>query len=322
MSKKQPFKNVEEFAAAREHFFNVSHPDAPTAEDIDCLNLIMKREYAEQILRGEKPLEFRAYSPFYIKRLVDLEVSDYIGTHIDDDDVVRFCNDIRQVKKIHFHNYNNSWFLDVECTFNDVFCINKQDVEFLKGKYGVHDFDDELAMMEAANVPKKDRPWLFYFVCGEVLDTNLEVKEHEELVEICGGIKIMEKVPGKEYSKASDKKIISFKVRKGEFNDFSDGEMCEFTREITSKNISQFFILDEKGAIKEINGIPQFKRYDAIQLTCKDDACTRLIDDVDITFCDDEGDNIYYFILSEEEREDFDYTDGMITYTLGEKINE
>lgn len=320
MGKKQNFKTAEEFAAAREHFFNVSHPDAPIAEDVECLNLIMKREYAEQILRGEKPLEFRAYSPFYIKRLVDPAVSDYIGAHIDDDDVVMFCNDIRQVKKIHFHNYNNSWFLDVECTYNDVFCINKRDIDYLHKEYGVHDFDDDLARYEAMNV--EQRPWLFFFACGKVLNTNLDVRDHEELVEICGGEKIIELAPAKESSEISDKKIISFKVRKGDFNDFSDGEMCEFTREITSKNVSQFFILDEKGAIKEINGIPQFKRYDAIQLTCKDDSCTRLIDDADITFLDDEGDNIYYFKLSEEEREDFDYTDGMITYTLGEKFNE
>ena len=175
MSKKQPFKNVEEFAAAREHFFNVSHPDAPIAEEVECLNLIMKREYAEQILRGEKPLEFRAYSPFYIKRLVDPVVSDYIGTHIDDDDVVMFCTDIRPVKKIHFHNYNNSWFLDVECTYNDAFCINKHDIEYLNKEYDCHDYDKDLECMEAANVPQKDRPWLFFFVCGKVLGTDLKV---------------------------------------------------------------------------------------------------------------------------------------------------
>lgn len=320
MGKNQKFKTEEEFAAAREQFFK-AHPGACDAQEVDCLNLVMKREFAEQILAGTKKLEFRQYSPFYISRLVDKKVADYIEKHKEEKDIFTFMSDIRQVRKIHFYNYNKSWYLDVECVYNDVFSITNRDIEYLHKRYDCHDFDEDLAIYEKADI--KQRPWLFFFEIGKVLDTNLEVKEHEELVEICGGIKIMEKVPGKESSKASDKKIISFKVRKGEFNDFSDGEMCEFTREITSKNISQFFILDEKGAIKEINGIPQFKRYDAIQLTCKDDACTRLIDDVDITFYDEEyGENIYYFKLSEEEREDFDYTDGMITYTLGEKINE
>jgi len=172
MSKKLNFKTAEEYAAACEKFFE-THPDAPEAEEIECLNLIMRKEYAEQILRGEKPLEFRDYSDFYIKRLIDKKVNDYISAHVEEDEVFMFCNDVKQVQKIHFHNYNNSWFLDIECDFNDVFSITKHDIEFLQNKYGVHDFDEELERYEKANV--KERPWLFYFVCGKVLDTNLKV---------------------------------------------------------------------------------------------------------------------------------------------------
>ena len=316
------FKTAEEYAAAREKFFE-SNPDAPEAEDIECLNLIMKRVYAEQILAGTKKLEFRAYKPFYIKRLIDPKVANYIQEHIDDEDVLTFCSDIRQVEKIHFHDYNNSWYLDVECKFNDAFSITKEDVKQLHKVYDCHDYDDDLKRMDAVKVPIEERPWIFFFVCGKVLDTNLEKKaKDEEFVEICGGEIVKEIAPMEESPKTMDKEIIRFKVRKNEFKDFSNYEMCEFTREITSKNISQFFILDENGEIKEINSIPQFKRYDAIQLTCKDDSCTRLINDADITFWDEEyGEKIYYFKLSEEEREDFDYTDGMITYTLGEIIH-
>lgn len=167
------FKNIEEFAAAREKFFE-SHPDAPVAEDIECLNLVMKREYAEQILAGTKKLEFRDYKPFYIKKLIDPDVADYVQEHIDDDEVLTFCNDIRQVGKIHFYNYNRSWYLDVEVTFNDAFCINKMDVERLQKQYGCHDFDDDLRDLEAMRVPDEERPWLFFFVCGKVLGTDLK----------------------------------------------------------------------------------------------------------------------------------------------------
>ena len=165
------FKNAEEFAAARDEFFK-THPEAPIARDVECLNLIMKREYAEQILRGTKKLEFRAYSDHYVRRLIDPEVADYIGMHVNDEAVVMFCNDIRQVKRIHFHNYSNSWFLDIECDYNDAFCINKRDIEFLQKEYGCHDFDKDLARFEALGT--EQRPWLFYFVCGKVLGTNLK----------------------------------------------------------------------------------------------------------------------------------------------------
>ena len=134
----------------------------------------MKREYAEQILAGTKKLEFREYKPFYIKRLIDQDVAAYIQEHMDDDEILTFCHDIRQVQKIHFHNYNNSWFLDVECTFNDAFCIIKHDIEYLQKTYGCHDYDDDLKRMEALKVPMEERPWMFFFVCGKVLDTNLD----------------------------------------------------------------------------------------------------------------------------------------------------
>ena len=167
------FKNKEEFYAAYQEFFK-NHPEAKVPESVECLNLIMKRAYAEQILAGTKKLEFREYKPFYIKRLIDPEVADYIQAHPDDEDVLTFCNEIRQVNSIHFHDYNNSWFLDVECTYNDEFSIVPNDIRMLNEKYGCHDFDDDLKRMEAMNVPIEDCPWLFFFVCGKVLDTNLK----------------------------------------------------------------------------------------------------------------------------------------------------
>ena len=135
----------------------------------------MKKVNAEQILAGTKKLEFRAYSDFYIRRLIDQEVADYLTSHIEDEEVMTFCNDIRQVKTIHFHDYNNSWFLDVECTFNDAFAIVPNDIRMLNEKYGCHDYDEDLKRMEAMKVPADERPYLFYFVCGKVLDTNLKV---------------------------------------------------------------------------------------------------------------------------------------------------
>ena len=139
----------------------------------------MKKENALDILAGTKKLEYRNYSSFYISRLIDKKVAKYIQDHIDNDEVMAFCNDIRQVKKIHFHDYNNSWFLDVECTYVDVFSINRRDIEFLQDKYGAHDFDKNLEAFERNHV--KDRPRLFYLAIGEVLDTNFKTHEKDHL---------------------------------------------------------------------------------------------------------------------------------------------
>lgn len=132
-----------------------SHPKASETKDIDCLELKMRREYAEAILRGTKPLEFREFKDFFIKKLIDMETIS-----------------IRQVKKIHFHNYNRSWFLDIECSETDVFSITKEDIELLQEKYGVHDYDEYFEYCEKNHI--NQRPRLFYFVVGKVLDTNLK----------------------------------------------------------------------------------------------------------------------------------------------------
>lgn len=316
MSKNLNFKKAKEYSAAREKFFE-SHPDAPEAKDVECLSLIMRREYAEQILRGEKPLEFRQYSDFYVKRLIDPDVADYIGAHIDDDEVVVFCNDIRQVKKIHFHNYNNSWFLDIECDFNDAFSINKKDITYLQEQYGCHDFDAELEWLEKTNVEK--RPWLFYFVCGKVLDTNLEVKPKEEFVEICGGKTIIEPVSDEMIKGEDEGKILKLKVNRETFKEIVSGQMKSFTKEITPKNLSMFFITEDKGAVKEINGVPQLRRYDVIQFINKDDSYTCKINNADVVYLDEEYGNQILYTESEEE---LDITDCSMTYNLGEEIKQ
>lgn len=166
------FKTDEEFFAARDEFF-AKHPEAPKAKEIDTLSLVMKKEFAKKIIAGTKKLEYRAYSPFYISRLIDKDVAKYIQDNIDNDEVVTFCNDIRQVNKIHFHDYNNSWHLDVEIDFNDAFMLRKDDVEYLQKEFDAHEWDNDLAYYEKAGIPETERPYFFYFVIKSIISTDI-----------------------------------------------------------------------------------------------------------------------------------------------------
>lgn len=147
----------------------------PMTKPVECLNLIMRREFAEEILRGEKKVEFRAYSKHYIDRLVDKEVCNFVDLKGDEPIIGAmfhdFINEVRSVKKIHFHNYNNSWYLDVECIENGLVACVKEEVEYLNKEYNSHDLDDELATYESGEI--KNRPYYFYFVVGKILSTNL-----------------------------------------------------------------------------------------------------------------------------------------------------
>ncbi len=164
----------EVLAQARKKFFE-KYPDCPVSEPVKCLNLIMKREFAEAIVRGEKKVEYRAYSKHYADRLYDKDILEY-GTKIEEadlDDYTDFARPIRVVEKIHFHPYNNSWWLDVECVANDIAAPCKVDVDFLEEQFG----DTELKGMQQEFDRQKgetNRPIFFYFAIGKILDTNLK----------------------------------------------------------------------------------------------------------------------------------------------------
>ena len=158
----------------RKEFFE-QHPDCPRPKPIECLNLIMRREFAEEILAGTKKVEIRSYSQHYVDRLYDKDVLAYEDKHWDDEvmrmQMIDFNDSVRAVKKIHFHNYNNSWFLDVECVDNNTVLLVNEQVKYLQDEYGCHEFDEELERLNRRNA--EERPTYFYFAIGETLGTNL-----------------------------------------------------------------------------------------------------------------------------------------------------
>lgn len=170
------YNNKEEYEA-QVRAFQEKYPDFKPAKDIEVLNLIMTRKYAKEIVEGKKKVEFRAYTDHYVGRLFDRNVLDFLKSHEGEEAVEQAVEDgivdpLRLVRKIHFHDYNNSWFLDVDVLVNDNLAVTKEDVEMLHAEYDCHEMDSLLASLDLQK--EKVRPLYFFFVIDKVTDTNLK----------------------------------------------------------------------------------------------------------------------------------------------------
>lgn len=135
----------------------------PDGTERPCFDLIMRKENAWDILDGKKGLEFRAMSDFYIKKFLVPKTS--LQETLD-------AFEVKDVNFVHFHDYNNSWFLDVYVEYVGPICIHYETRKILH-MARCHEFDEEIERTKRENVKPEDALQCFMMPITGIFGTNL-----------------------------------------------------------------------------------------------------------------------------------------------------
>jgi len=136
-------------------------------KEVRAFDFLMKKENALDIISGKKKVETRSYSPFYYRLIHDKEQDE-----LNKKDTDNFVPPIRDdISFIHFHNYNNSWFLNVRISEIGVGKFSEQYLKELSKEFDFNDFDNEWQQFE--NLSDEDKPVFYWFAIKEIVNHNL-----------------------------------------------------------------------------------------------------------------------------------------------------
>jgi hypothetical protein len=74
---------------------------ALNGDTAEAFDLILEKKYAMAILQEKKTVEYRKWSKFYTSRFFKR-----LSPEVEN----------KEINVVHFHDYNNTWFLDVQIT--------------------------------------------------------------------------------------------------------------------------------------------------------------------------------------------------------------
>ena len=147
-------------------------------KEVEAYDLLMKKDNALDIISGKKTLEIRVFSNHYATMFTDpkqLAKNEELRKAGKDDDCVE---PLKSIQYIHFHNYNNSWSLDVKIDEIGLSSMTEEDIEDLHD-FGFHDYDNDWQQYKDKDL--EDVPMFYWMHIKEILgkkniqDNNLNL---------------------------------------------------------------------------------------------------------------------------------------------------
>jgi hypothetical protein len=130
-----------------------------TTDNRDEVSLLMNKENALAIVSGKKKIETRTFSDYYIKRLFDIADGDNIK--------------MKPIKRIRFHNYNNTWQLVVKVKTGGFCYLDKETIQEFNELYDFHDFDEMAKDIHADEIADENKDMFIWYELGEVIENNI-----------------------------------------------------------------------------------------------------------------------------------------------------
>lgn len=109
--------------------------------------------------------------------------------------------------------------------------------------------------------------------------------------------------------------IVKLSVRKPTIDAIRRGEVREYAREIRPNTQDKYCDIDEEGYVRDIDGILQPRKYDAVQFSCGHETFKCKVESARIELFEDENHNL---VTYNEDGED--YYAAQVVYTLGKEV--
>ena len=126
-------------------------------QKVEAYSLIMRKENALDIVSGKKKVETRSANEFYMRMFLDFSDSKEVK--------------MKQTPAIHFHNYNNTWHLDVMIKSAGFCYLDFETIKEFNDEFDFHDFDEDAKIYD--ELPNEEKPMFFWFEIDEVIGTNI-----------------------------------------------------------------------------------------------------------------------------------------------------
>ncbi|MGP1540009.1 hypothetical protein [Bacteroides pyogenes] len=131
-------------------------------KECEAYDLIMRRENAQAIIDGKKTVEIRSFNSHYMALFYDKEKRKNLNASDMDAE-----EPFKETKYVRFHNYNYSWYMDVQIDEIGSVMLDKEGIGGLQQDFDFHELDDELERYK--DTPADEIPLVFYLHIKEIV---------------------------------------------------------------------------------------------------------------------------------------------------------